>query len=300
MAIDTAQQLRFGVANEESTGLAGLALMAGSVKSPGVGRGTGGRRAAEAVPARLPGRADAAGADLQPVRGRGSHQRIGRLVGGPGGESGQRVAGGPTGGSLSLGVLRVAGLTASLVSFAESPVLLAELPGVGLDAQRVERAEALERAVGAAEYSGEAFATEPRPAPTMYLGIDGTDVQLRSSETADRAGKHEDGSAKTCDARLVTASTAESRHLRTDHPQRDPGSVSYCGAIESAASRDAEPESSAFARRVRREAERRRFQQAQRGVDLGDGAGPARKCSPAPFRSSTCGTPREALMRSSA
>jgi len=34
-------------------------------------------------------------------------------------------------------------------------------------------------------------------APTMYLGMDGTGVPMRSSEAANRAGKQADGSAKT-------------------------------------------------------------------------------------------------------
>ena len=177
------------------------------------------------------------------------------------------------GGSLSPGLLRLSGLTASLVSFAESSELLAQLAGVPVDAKRVERAaEALGRAIDAAEQAGEAFASEPPAAPTMYLGIDGTGVPVRPSETAGRAGKQADGSAKTREAKLVTAWTAESRHPQTGRPQRDPGSVSYCGAIESAASRDTDPVPSAFAQRVRREAERRGFPQARRRVVLGDGA----------------------------
>ena len=175
--------------------------------------------------------------------------------------------------SLSPGVLRVTGLTAALVSFAESSLLLAELAGVSLDAKRVERAaEALGQQIDAAERSGEVFATQPPAAATMYLGIDGTGVPVRSSETAGRPGKQADGSAKTREAKLVTAWTAEGRHPKTGRPQRDPGSVSYCAAIESAASRDTDRAPSAFAQRVRREAERRGFPQAQRRVVLGDGA----------------------------
>ena len=172
--------------------------------------------------------------------------------------------------SLSPGVLRVTGLTAALVSFAESSLLLAELAGLRLDAKRVERAaEALGEQIDAAERcGGEVFATQP----PMYLGIDGTGVPVRSSETAGRAGKQADGSAKTREAKLVTAWTAEGRHPKTGRPQRDPGSVSYCAAIESAASRDTDPAPSAFAQRVRREAERRGFAQARRRVVLGDGA----------------------------
>ena len=53
---------------------------------------------------------------------------------------------------------------------------------------------------------------------------------------------------------------------------RDPGSTSYCAAIESAASRDTDRELSAFAQRVEREARRRGLDQAERQVILGDGA----------------------------
>ena len=53
---------------------------------------------------------------------------------------------------------------------------------------------------------------------------------------------------------------------------RDPDSVSYTAAIETAASRDTDREPSPFAQRVCREAERRRFADADRRVILGDGA----------------------------
>ena len=174
--------------------------------------------------------------------------------------------------SLSPAVLRMTGSTAALVSFAESSALLAELAGVRVETKQVERcAEALGEEVAAAESAGVFPAAVPS-APTMYLGLDGTGLPVRSSETADRPGKQPDGSAKTREAKLVTVWTAESRHPQTGRPMRDPGSVSYSGAIESVASRDTDPLPSAFARRVRREAERRGFPQAQRRVVLGDGA----------------------------
>ena len=65
--------------------------------------------------------------------------------------------------------------------------------------------------------------------------------------------------------------TAEDRD-KDGHPRCDAGSVTYSAAIESAASRDTDPDPSEFARRVRREAERRGFQLARRRVILGDGA----------------------------
>ena len=179
---------------------------------------------------------------------------------------------GLVGSSLSPGVLRMTGSTAALSSFAESSDLLAELAGVRVQAKQVERcAEALGQQVAAAERAG-LFPSEDPPAPTMYLGLDGTGLPMRSSETAERSGKQADGSAKTREAKLVVVWTAESRHPKTGRPMRDPGSVSYSAAIESAASRDTDREPSVFAQRVRREAERRGFPQAQRRVVLGDGA----------------------------
>ena len=179
---------------------------------------------------------------------------------------------GLAGSSLSPAVLRMTGSTAALASFAESSDLLAELAGVRVDAKQVERcAEALGREIAAAERGG-AFPSEPPSAPTMYLGLDGTGLPVRSSETAGRAGKQPDGSAKTREAKLVVVWTAESRHPKTGRPLRDPGSASYSAAIESAASCDTDREPSPFARRVRREAERRGFPRAGRRVVLGDGA----------------------------
>ena len=51
-----------------------------------------------------------------------------------------------------------------------------------------------------------------------------------------------------------------------------PGSVSYNAAVESAGSRDTDPQPAAFAQRVHREAQRRGFDTAARRVVLGDGA----------------------------
>ena len=53
---------------------------------------------------------------------------------------------------------------------------------------------------------------------------------------------------------------------------RDRGSVSYNAAVESAASRDTDPQPAAFAQRVQREAIRRGFDTAAQRVVIGDGA----------------------------
>ena len=94
---------------------------------------------------------------------------------------------------------------------------------------------------------------------------------MRSREVADRAGKQADGSAKTREAKLVTIWTAESRDEQ-GKPVRDPGSVTYSAAIESAATLDTSPDLSDFAARVQREASRRGFTEAPRQVVLGDGS----------------------------
>jgi hypothetical protein len=105
----------------------------------------------------------------------------------------------------------------------------------------------------------------------MYLGMDGTGVPMRTQEVIGRAGKQADGSSKTREAKLVTVWTAESRD-EEGKPMRDPGSVTYSAAIESATTPDTSPQLSDFAERVSREANRRGFNEARRQAVLGDGA----------------------------
>ena len=165
-----------------------------------------------------------------------------------------------------------AAAAAARVSFKEASTLLDELAGLAVDPKQVERtAEALGRAIAADERQ----AVEPethRVKPTLYLGVDGTGIPVRKAETAQRQGKQPDGSAKTREVKLAVAWTAERRHPKTGIPMRDPDSISYTAAIETAASRDTDREPSPFAQRVCREAERRRFADADRRVILGDGA----------------------------
>ena len=172
--------------------------------------------------------------------------------------------------SLTPGVLRMTASAAALVSFEESSGLLHELAGVEVSAKQVERvAEALGAEIAADERQSVEKMTPV--APTLYLGMDGTGVPLRASEVAGRAGKQPDGSAKTREAKLVTLWAAESRD-KEGKPMRDPGSISYSAAIESAATPHTSPELSDFAARVLREATRRGFFEASRHVVLGDGS----------------------------
>ena len=174
------------------------------------------------------------------------------------------------GASLSPAITRMVGLAAAMVSFAEGSELMGELAGVRVEAKQVERtAEVLGREI--AQDERQVVDPSPPSASTMYLGMDGTGVPVRKEELVDRAGKQPDGSAKTREVKLVTVWSAEGRDA-DGIPVRDPGSVSYSAAIESAASRDTDDEASEFAQRADREARRRGFDQARRRVVLGDGA----------------------------
>ena len=173
--------------------------------------------------------------------------------------------------SLSPATTRMVGLTAAEVSFAKTSELLAVLAGVEVETRQVERcAEALGRQV-ADDERAVTEQTAPAPAATLHLGMDGTGVPVRPAEVEGRRGKQPDGSAKTREVKLATVWTAEGRDPQ-GRPVRDPGSVSYNAAVESAASRDTDPQPAAFAQRVYREAQRRGFDTADRQVVIGDGA----------------------------
>ena len=160
--------------------------------------------------------------------------------------------------SLSPAITRLVGLTAAECSFAKASEWLTALAGVDVETRQVERcAEALGRDIADDERSV-TEQTAAASAPTLYLGLDGTGVPVRPAEVEGRAGKQPDGSAKTREVKLATVWTAEGRDTQ-GRPVRDRGSVSYNAAVESAASRDTDPQPAAFAQRVYREAIRRGF-----------------------------------------
>lgn len=177
------------------------------------------------------------------------------------------------GASLSPAVLRMVGRVGAMVSFAEGHELLRELAGVNVPTKQVERAA---EALGCEIAQDERQVVEPPPAgervaPTLYLGMDGTGVPMRASELQGREGKQPDGTSKSREVKLCTVWSAEGRDDEGT-PVRDPGSVSYSAAIESAAQRDTDEAPSEFAARVEREATRRGFERAPRRAVLGDGA----------------------------
>jgi hypothetical protein len=174
--------------------------------------------------------------------------------------------------ALSPAVTCMAGTVGAMVSFEEGSQLLAELAGLAVDAKQVERtAEALGLAIAADEKQN-ATTTDNLPLPpTMYLGMDGTGIPMRTSELKDRPGKQLDGSAKTREVKLCTIWSAEGC-AEDGTPVRDQGSVTYSAAIETAATLDTGKQRSPFSERVLREATRRRFTAAHCTVIIGDGA----------------------------
>ena len=80
----------------------------------------------------------------------------------------------------------------------------------------------------------------------MYPGLDGTGVPVCKSAMEGRRGKQPDGTANTREVKLVTVWTATTRNA-DGLSERDPGSVSYNAAVESAASRATDPLPSPFA-----------------------------------------------------
>lgn len=174
--------------------------------------------------------------------------------------------------SLSPALTRMVGTVGAMVSFEEGSELLIDLAGVAVDAKQVERtAEALGKQIAEDERRCvEPCSTLPLP-QTLYLGMDGTGIALRAEELVGRTGKQPDGSAKTGEVKLCTIWSAEALDAEGT-PIRDPGSVTYSAALESASTLDTAAARSPFAQRVWREATRRRFCQASRTVVLGDGA----------------------------
>jgi len=100
-----------------------------------------------------------------------------------------------------------------------------------------------------------------KPGAKFYISFDGTGVPVRESELVGRRGKQADGSARTREVKLGCVFTQVGLD-KEGHPQRDPDSTTYVGAIES---------STLFGWRMYAEALRRGLEQAQTVIVLTDG-----------------------------
>jgi hypothetical protein len=178
---------------------------------------------------------------------------------------------GVAGTSMSPGLAAMNDKVAAAGPFAKAAGLLADLAGVHLTAKRVERsAEASGAAKAAADRSRATAITArrlvplpPSPLPDkLYAAIDGTGVPVTAKEAAGRAGKGEDGRARTREIKLAVFFTQDKLDDE-GYPVRDQDSSSYLATFEPA---------SVFADLVEAEGIRRGAHHIRQFTILGDGA----------------------------
>jgi hypothetical protein len=178
---------------------------------------------------------------------------------------------GVAGASLSPGLAAMNDMAAAAGPFAGAARLLEDLAGIRLTAKRVERAaEASGAAVAAAGRERALLITSrkvvplpPSPQPDkLYGAIDGTGVPMTAKETAGRAGKGEDGRARTREVKLAVFFTQD-KVDKDGYPVRDRDSASVIATFEPAAT---------FGNLVRAEGIRRGADHVRQLAILGDGA----------------------------
>ena len=178
---------------------------------------------------------------------------------------------GVAGASLSPGLAAMNDRAAAAGPFAAAAGLLEDLAGVRLTAKRVERAAEASGAVRAAAVRDRAalitarklVPLPPSPLPDkLYAVIDGTGVPMTAKETAGRAGKGEDGRARTREVKLAVFFTQDKLD-DSGYPVRERDSSSYIATFEPA---------SVFADLVKAEGTRRGAGHVRQFTILGDGA----------------------------
>ena len=178
---------------------------------------------------------------------------------------------GVTGEGMSPGLRAMNDQASAAVPFARAASLLEDLAGVRLTAKRAERAaEASGTAVAADARERAALITArklvplpPSPLPDkLYAVIDGTGVPVTARETAGRAGKGEDGRARTREVKLAVFFTQDKLD-KDGYPVRDRDSTSIIATFEPA---------SVFAGLVKAEGIRRGADHVRQLTIIGDGA----------------------------
>ena len=181
------------------------------------------------------------------------------------------IALGVVGTSFSPGLRRMMAKTGAEVCFDKAAEFIFELAGQQVTDKEVERvAEAVGGDIAKGEEAGiegvmqeESGSEGNAQAPcTLYIATDGTGVPMVSKETEGRAGKGEDGIARTREVKLGALFT-QSILDEKGNPVRDPHSTTYVGKIET---------SESFGPRLYAEALSRGLRGAKRKVVIGDGA----------------------------
>jgi hypothetical protein len=158
------------------------------------------------------------------------------------------------------------------VPFAAAARLVGELAGITLTARRAGRRAEADGMAAAARIETEAKAIAARKlavlppeamlAGKLYVAIDGTGIPMTAAETEGRAGKGEDGRARTREVKMAAAFT-QTTVDEEGWPVRDPGSSSYLATLAAA------PE---FGILMAAEARRRGAGRIRQPTILGDGA----------------------------
>jgi hypothetical protein len=174
--------------------------------------------------------------------------------------------------SFTPGVKRAVARLAASEPFESASQTLWELCGINICSKDTERiAEAIGESIEAkhssmieAAFSGheDLAHTTKGNIPVLYIEYDGTGIPVVKAEVEGRAGKQEDGTAKTREMKLGCIFTQHDTS-ENGQPRRDKSSTSYFAAIEKAED---------FGRRVYAEALRRGTLTAGRVVIIGDGA----------------------------
>jgi hypothetical protein len=179
---------------------------------------------------------------------------------------------GIAGQGMSPGLRKMTARAAAAVPFAAAARLVGELAGITLTGNRAGRRAEADGNTAAAIISAEAVGItarhlvpvpQARPLPDkLYVAIDGTGVPMTTAETDGRAGKGQDGKARTREVKMAAVFT-QTRTGQDGKPARDPGSSSYLATFAPAP---------AFGILMAAEARRRGAGQIRQLTILGDGA----------------------------
>jgi hypothetical protein len=174
--------------------------------------------------------------------------------------------------TMSPGLAAMTNRAAAALPFATAARLIGELAGITLTGERARRRAEADGQATAAVIEAEAAAITARkltpmpaggPRPDMlYICVDGTGVPVIAAETEGRAGKGEDGTARTREVKLCCVFTQTSLD-EEGRPVRDPRSSSYLVTFAPAAQ---------FGTLMAAEARRRGAGRIRQLVFLGDGA----------------------------
>lgn len=163
--------------------------------------------------------------------------------------------------SFSPALVRLCSRAAAKEGYASASEDLLVQAGVSIEGRQIQRLVNLV-AAPVADQLARGQDSGGEPIPIMYVEADGTGVPMVAEELAGRAGKQEDGTAKTREAKLGAVFT-QTKTDEAGRPLRDHASTTYVGSFETAVN---------FGARVRKEALRRGVSRALKVVFLGDGA----------------------------